>query len=107
MPGVSQRVLIALEETDNALQNFSREEERRTGLQRALAASNQAAFFARKKFEVGSSDFLTVLDAERSQLTVSAQLAQSDMQVLLNLIAVYKALGGGWELQQQAVAGNP
>lgn len=102
-----QRVLVALEETDNALQNFSREEERRTGLQRALAASNQAAFFARKKFEVGSSDFLTVLDAERSQLNVSAQLAQSDMQVLLNLVAVYKALGGGWELQKNAVAINP
>ena len=98
-----QRVLVALEETDNALQNFAREEERRTGLQRALAASNQAAFFARKKFEVGSSDFLTVLDAERSQLNVSAQLAQSDMQVLLNLVAVYKALGGGWELPQQSV----
>ncbi|PUA28524.1 MAG: hypothetical protein B0W54_18980 [Cellvibrio sp. 79] len=102
-----QRVLIALEETDNALQNFAREEERRTGLQRALAASNQAAFFARKKFEVGSSDFLTVLDAERSQLNVSAQLAQSDMQVLLNLVAVYKTLGGGWELQQNPVAINP
>ncbi len=102
-----QRLLVALEETDNALQNFSREEERRTGLQRALTASNQAAFFARKKFEVGSSDFLTVLDAERSQLNVSAQLAQSDMQVLLNLVAVYKALGGGWELQSPAVAGNP
>lgn len=102
-----QRLLVALEETDNALQNFSREEERRAGLQRALAASNQAALFARKKFEVGSSDFLTVLDAERSQLTVSAQLAQSDMQVLLNLVAVYKALGGGWELQGQAVARNP
>lgn len=102
-----QQVLVALEETDNALQNFAREEERRTGLQRALAASNQAAFFARKKFEVGSSDFLTVLDAERSQLNVSAQLAQSDMQVLLNLVAVYKTLGGGWELQQNPVASNP
>lgn len=99
-----QRVLVALEETDNALQNFSREEERRTGLQRALSASNQAAFFARKKFEVGSSDFLTVLDAERSQLNVSAQLAQSDMQVLLNLVAVYKSLGGGWEFAQESVA---
>ncbi len=102
-----QRVLVALEETDNALQNFSREEERRAGLQRALAASNQAAFFARKKFEVGSSDFLSVLDAERSQLEVSAQLAQSDMQILLNLVAVYKALGGGWELQQNKLAANP
>ena len=100
-----QKVLVALEETYNALQNFSREEERRTDLQRALNASNQAAFFARKRFEVGSSDFLTVLDAERSQLTISAQLAQSDMQVLLNLVAVYKSLGGGWELNNAAVAG--
>lgn len=97
-----QQVLTALAETDNALQNFTREEERRTTLQRALQASNQAAFFARKRFEVGSSDFLTVLDAERSQLTVSAQLAQSDMQVLLNLIAVYKSLGGGWQFAQQS-----
>jgi multidrug efflux system outer membrane protein len=102
-----QQVLVALEETDNALQNFSREEERRTDLQRALNASNQAADIARKKFEVGSSDFLTVLDAQRSQLTVSAQLAQSDMQVLLNLIAVYKSLGGGWNVvANPAVAAN-
>lgn len=97
-----QQVLTALAETDNALQNFTREEERRTTLQRALQASNQAAVFARKRFEVGTSDFLTVLDAERSQLTVSAQLAQSDMQVLLNLIAVYKSLGGGWEFARQS-----
>jgi outer membrane protein, multidrug efflux system len=76
------------------------------GLQRALNASNQAAFFARKKFEVGSSDFLTVLDAERSQLNISAQLAQSDMQVLLNLVAVYKSLGGGWEFEQTQVSDN-
>jgi len=99
-----QQVLVALEETDNALQNFSREEERRSGLQRALRASNQAANIANKKFEVGSSDFLTVLDAQRSQLVVSAELAQSDMQVLLNLVAVYKSLGGGWEFAQESVA---
>ncbi len=99
-----QQVLVALEETDNALQNFSREEERRAGLQRALATSNQAAFFARQRFEVGSSDFLSVLDAQRAQLVVSAQLAQSDMQVLLNLVAVYKSLGGGWEFAEQSVA---
>ena len=101
-----QQVLVALEETDNALQNFSREEERRKGLQRALATSNQAAFFARQRFEVGSSDFLSVLDAQRAQLVVSAQLAQSDMQVLLNLVAVYKSLGGGWEFARQSVAAH-
>lgn len=99
-----QQILVALEETDNALKNFSHEEERRAGLRRALNASNQAANIARKKFEVGSSDFLTVLDAQRSQLTVSAQLAQSDIQVLLNLVAVYKSLCGGWEFAEQSVA---
>jgi multidrug efflux system outer membrane protein len=43
-----------------------------------------------------------VLDAQRSQLNVSAQLAQSDMQLLLNLVAIYKLLGGGWELEPPA-----
>lgn len=47
--------------------------------------------------QIGSGDFLSVLDAERSQLSVSAQLAQSETQLLLNLVAVYRALGGGWE----------
>jgi len=92
-----QTVQRALEETDNALQNFSREEERRLRLQQAASASSQAARFARQKFEIGSGDFLSVLDAERSQLDVNAQLAQSETQLLLNLVAVYKALGGGWE----------
>lgn len=92
-----QTVLRALEETDNALQNFSREEERRLRLQQAASASSQAARFARQKFEIGSGDFLSVLDAERSQLDVNAQLAQSETQLLLHLVAVYKALGGGWE----------
>lgn len=103
-----QQVLIALEEADNSLQNFTREEQRRAGLQLAAKASHQAAEIARKKFELGSSDFLSVLDAERAQLDISAQLAQSDMQVLLNLVAIYKALGGGWELaaQEQVSARN-
>lgn len=92
-----QSVQRALEETDNALQNFSREEERRATLQQAARASSQAARFARQKFEIGSGDFYSVLDAERSQLDINAQLAQSETQLLLNLIAIYKALGGGWE----------
>jgi multidrug efflux system outer membrane protein len=92
-----QSVLLALEETDNALQRFSREEERRLHLLDAAQASTQAAQFARQRFEIGSSDFIGVLDAERSQLAVNAELAQSETQLLLNLVAVYKALGGAWE----------
>lgn len=95
-----QSVLRALEETDNALQSFSREEDRRLRLREAAQASTRAARFARQRFEIGSSDFLSVLDAERSQLDINAQLAQSETQLLLNLIAVYKALGGGWQVAE-------
>ncbi len=90
-------VLRALEETDGALQNFSREEERRLRLQDAARASSRAAEYAKQRFAIGSSDFLSVLDAERSRLVITAQLAQSETQLLLNLVAIYKALGGGWE----------
>jgi len=96
-----RQVLLALEETDNALRRFTREEERRAKLVEAAQASAQAANFARQRFEVGASDFLSVLDAERSQLEVDAQLAESETQLLLNLVAVYKTLGGGWEVAQQ------
>ena len=90
-------VLLALEETDNALQQFSREEERRLHLLAAYEAGTQAADFARQRFEIGTNDFLSVLDAQRSQLDISAELAQSDTQLLLNLVDVYRALGGGWQ----------
>lgn len=95
-----QQVLVALEETDNALRRFSLEEQRRLKLLEAASLSAQAAAFARERFEVGSSDFLGVLDAQRSQLDVEAQLAQSETQLLLNLVEVYRALGGGWATTQ-------
>src|SRR5690606_1871732 len=92
-----QRVLRALEETDSALQRFSQEEARRLRLLEAAQASTRAADFARERFEPGSGNFLDVLDAQRSQLDVDAQLAQSETQLLLNLVGIYRVLGGGWE----------
>lgn len=92
-----QRVALALEETDNALQHFSREEERRLRLREAAHASATAARLAQQKFQIGSGDFLSVLDAQREQLNINARLAQSETQLLLNMVAIYKALGGGWE----------
>lgn len=95
-----QRVLRALEETASALERFTQEEARRLRLLAAAQASTQAASFARERFELGSGDFLNVLDAQRSQLDVDAQLAQSETQLLLNLVAIYRVLGGGWETAQ-------
>lgn len=92
------QVLTALEETDNCLQSFSREEERRNSLQQAAHASAKAVSLSIKKFEYGSTDYISVLDAQRSHLDIQTQLAKSDAQVLFNIIAIYKSLGGGWHI---------
>ena len=47
---------------------------------------------------LGVADFLTVLDAERTLLSAQDQLADSDSRTATALVAVYKTLGGGWEL---------
>ena len=52
---------------------------------------------ARLRYQFGVSDFLTVLDAERTRLIAQDLLADSETRTALTLIAVYKALGGGWE----------
>lgn len=91
-----QQVLRALEDTDNAIQSFAHEEERRAKLIEAFNASQQSATIAQRKYEIGAENFLSVLVAEREKLDVSAQLAASDAKVLQDLIVVYKNLSGGW-----------
>lgn len=91
-------VLEALEETQTALSDFSREEQRRATLQNAARSSKQAANLAQQRFDQGISDFLDVLDAERTQLQAEDTLAQSEIAAALDLITIYKALGGGWQV---------
>ncbi len=93
----NKTVLAALEETQNALTNFHREEQRRAELDKAAAAAKEAAEIARLRFEYGADDFLAVLDAERTLLQAEDTLASSNIQSATNLIAIYKALGGGWQ----------
>lgn len=90
-------ILNALEEVENALVTFSQEQSRKQSLADATAAAKQAAELAKTKYEAGLTDFTTVLDAERSLLSIEDELAQSEGQVTTNLIRLYKALGGGWE----------
>lgn len=94
---LNETLLVALEETDNAMVDFGQEELRRNGLQKAAIASDQAAKAAREKFSLGIGDLSTVLEVERNHLAISAQYAQSEAQLLLNLIRIYKNLGGGAE----------
>jgi outer membrane protein, multidrug efflux system len=89
-------VLTALEEVENSLRAYAEEQKRRVALQQASASAQQAAKLAQNKYEAGIIDFNEVLDAQRSQLSFEDQLAQSEGTVTTNLIALYKALGGGW-----------
>lgn len=89
-------VLQALEETEGALVSYGQAQSRRDTLELAATASSKAANLARQRFEGGLTDFLNVLDAERDALSAQDNLAQSRTQTATSLIAVYKALGGGW-----------
>lgn len=89
-------VLTALEEVENALVAYADEQERADTLQQAAQAAQAAAMFADYDFRAGLVDFSSVLDAQRSQLSFQNQLAQSNGTVILNLVRLYKALGGGW-----------
>lgn len=90
-------VLGALEETENALVTHARARDSLAHVTAAAAASGTAARLARTRYESGYVDFLEVLDAERTQLEAEDRLAQSRTETATSLIAVYKALGGGWE----------
>jgi multidrug efflux system outer membrane protein len=90
-------VLNALEDTEGALITYGRAQKRLQSLQVAAAASDKAADLARKRFEGGLIDFLEVLDAERTALSSELLLSQSRTDAATSLVAVYKALGAGWE----------
>jgi multidrug efflux system outer membrane protein len=91
-----QTVLRALQETEDALVTHARSRDQLVQLAQAAEASQTAARLARLRFENGAVDFLQVLDAERSLLQAEDSLAQSRTDTATSLIAVYKALGGGW-----------
>lgn len=92
-----QVVLLALEETENALVGHARARERLAHVEEAARASATAARIARLRFENGAVDFLQVLDAERTLLEAEDRLAQTRTETATSLVAVFKALGGGWE----------
>lgn len=95
-------VLGALEDIDTAMVRFSREEERRARLSTAARANAKAAGLADERYRAGLDSFLDLLDAQQRQFESEDRLAQSEVQNALYLVAVYKALGGGWDLGEKA-----
>jgi outer membrane protein, multidrug efflux system len=92
-------VLGALEESEGALVTYDRAHARLAILESAVRSSALAADLAQQRFEAGLTDFLQVLDAERTLLDAENQLAQGHTAAATALVAVYKAVGGTWPIR--------
>jgi NodT family efflux transporter outer membrane factor (OMF) lipoprotein len=100
-----QTLLLALEQVENALVRYAREQVRRGELLDAYDANREAAVLARRLHANGLIEFLDVLVAERSLLESEDRLVASETAVSSSLVTLYVALGGGWEAAEaEAVA---
>ncbi|WP_022977988.1 efflux transporter outer membrane subunit [Nevskia ramosa] len=92
-----QTVLLALEDIEGSLTLFNTQRERSNHLLEQAQQSRRAADLAGIRYREGATDFLVLLDAQRTALAAEDELAQAETAINTSAIAVYKALGGGWE----------
>jgi NodT family efflux transporter outer membrane factor (OMF) lipoprotein len=97
-------LLTALEDVENALSAYANGRERVDARLRASSAAAGAAELARAQYQAGLVDFARVLDAERTLLTAQEGLASAEADVLIAVIQLYKARGGGWIPSENAAA---
>ncbi len=91
-----QAVLKALQEVENALVAVARNQEREAALTTAVDSARLAAELARSRYSAGLIDFQSVLETDRTMLTVEESLAQTRADGVLAIVRLYKSLGGGW-----------
>ena len=96
-------VLGALEDTENALLSYAKQQAQLKFRLEQSVAARRAAELAEIRYRAGSSDFLTLLDAQRTQLAADDALAQAEAGVNVGVVAIYKSLGG-WGEQDVAPA---
>lgn len=99
-------VLVALEETENALTRFAREQSRRASLGEAAVQARNAIELAQTQYVEGLTDFQAVLDSQRTLADLEDELAQSEASIATSAVALFKALGGGWEARPDVVAAS-
>lgn len=91
-----QTILKALQDAEGALTNYAKEQVRRQSLSESFDAETQAFELSTKLYKSGLADFIRVLDSERALYLAQDALVQSKQAVAIDLIQLYKALGGGW-----------
>jgi outer membrane protein TolC len=92
-------VLTAFKEVEDALVSYAQQQNKRRSLQQAVSANQLTVTLSKERYGKGLTDFLDVLVAERSLLQSQRDLLESDAGISLQLISLYKALGGGWHIK--------
>ncbi|KAB8313151.1 efflux transporter outer membrane subunit [Erwinia endophytica] len=95
-----QTVLTALQDVENALVSYRTDQQQVDGLDQTVEALQTTFNLAKNSYSQGLSSFLDALDAQRQLAQAKQQAASARVQSSLDLVALYKALGGGWELYQ-------
>jgi outer membrane protein TolC len=90
-------VLSSLQEAESAVVTYAQEQNRHQGLADEVAQNRRSLDMASSLYAEGRVNFLDVLDVRRSLYQSDDELAVSDQAVSLDLVVLYKALGGGWE----------
>jgi len=91
-------VLIALQSVEDAITAYTQTEAARASLTRAVDASREATKISQDLYQKGLVDFLNVLQSETSLYQAQDRLMQNEQQTLTSLVALFQALGGGWEI---------
>ena len=91
-----QTVLTAVAEAENALTEYLQQRIQQTALERSQSAAQRSLKLATGLYKDGLSDFQNVLDAQRALFTIENELAAARGDVVINLVQLYKAIGGGW-----------
>jgi NodT family efflux transporter outer membrane factor (OMF) lipoprotein len=97
-----QTVLTALGDVENSLVSYRSDQKQEQALQRTIDALQSAFALASSSYKQGLATFIDVLDAQRQLAQAEQQHAQAQVQSRIDLVALYKALGGGWETYQNA-----
>jgi NodT family efflux transporter outer membrane factor (OMF) lipoprotein len=96
-------VLTALKDVENALIAYAKEQQRNKAIQDTVAATRKAVDLAAELYTEGQTDFLSLLDAQRSLYASEDSLVQSTRNLSTDVVSLYKALGGGWDNEPNSI----
>ncbi|MGZ5028688.1 MAG: TolC family protein, partial [Methylobacter sp.] len=97
-------VLSAWHEIDNSLSAYNEAQRRQQALQQALQSNTEALNLKRQRYQQGVTDFMPVLQAKAASLQAEQAEIDGVSTMATNIVALYKALGGGWRATQDQEA---